>query len=210
MVPTLFLAASLMGFLESKEVMAAVIGGLISGVLAIVAAYLTVKATIQGQMKSEAAQRNEELAAIRLALRTEVSMVGYQCLMEYKDWIKAVSQPIQKRPRSALLPPLTIYNRLASSMGRLSREEVVHLIRFSSTLYDVGVIARDMQESEIPLHPGKLVITLSNACGSAADSLVALPSHDASIEKAFINELRDAYQAHEADRQSARASYAKN
>ena len=116
--------AALMGS-KSGEVAAALggfIGGLIGGALAAFAAYVGVKTTLEGEAASDAERRAQEIAAIRLALHTEVGMIALVCVREFEDWRRVLGNPgAQKDPRTAYLPPLTVYNSVCSNIGRLTR-----------------------------------------------------------------------------------------
>src|SRR5437879_3973944 len=98
----------------SAEAWATIIGSLLAsvvgGLIASLSAYIGVRATLRGQEKIEKARWQEELAAMRLALRTEVGLIGFQCLLEYKSWLQVMNQPVLKHPRTAILPPLAVYS----------------------------------------------------------------------------------------------------
>jgi hypothetical protein len=95
--------AALMGS-TSGEVAAALggfIGGLIGGALAAFAAYVGIKTTLEGQAATDAERRAQEIAAIRLALHTEVGMIARVCLREFEDWQQILAQSGQKELRTA-------------------------------------------------------------------------------------------------------------
>jgi hypothetical protein len=80
-------------------------------------------------LASDNERRENENAAIRLAFHTEVGMVALQCLRELEGWRAVLLSPgVQKDVRSAVMPPLTIYNSVSSNIGILSRDEIVSLV----------------------------------------------------------------------------------
>jgi hypothetical protein len=120
---------------EVSGALGSFIGGLIGGALAAYAAYLGVKTTLEGQAARDAERRAQELAAIRLALHTEVGMIALVCVRELEDWLRVLHSPgVQKDPRTARLPPLTVYNSVCGNIGRLTRDEIVPLIGFAGTV----------------------------------------------------------------------------
>jgi hypothetical protein len=199
-----FFVVALLGS-KAGEVAAALgglIGGLIGGALAAYAAYVGVKTTLEGQASSDKERRAKENAAIRLALHTEVRMIAFQCLAEFGSWRAILSAPgAQKDPRTALLPPLTIYNSVSSKIGRLSREEIVPLIGFAGSLHDVRTVAARMAQqttTQTNNDQQTIALLLSNACGNAAKFYRAV--HDipgAERDRPFIERLEAASSAME-------------
>src|ERR1700694_2120106 len=97
------------------------IGSLIAGAFTAYGAYISVRETLKGQSDIEGQKRDEDLAAVRLALHTEVGMVALQCLLEFKDWSEVLKHPGQHKDlHTAYLPPLKIYDENAHYIGRLS------------------------------------------------------------------------------------------
>jgi len=172
------------------------IAALAQAFTAVVALAIAVAAIIlpaRQQRKREQA----EIDAVRLALHTEVAMIGKQCLEEYRAWTAALESGAGKDVRTAMLPPLTIYNAIASSIGRLTRDEIVSLIGFSSTLADISTVAAriDRDRKGVPPVPDDkkaLVVLFSHACRLAAECMRALPVPGADLDRTFINELDEA------------------
>src|SRR5204862_550741 len=75
------------------------------------------------------------------------------------------------------------------------------------SLADISVVAHDLGEGEIPQRPEMLVHLLSNACGTAARCLNALPIPHADKDSAFIESLQKAYNEREPERAKARTAY---
>ncbi|MGH2478037.1 MAG: hypothetical protein ACRED7_12320 [Stellaceae bacterium] len=194
---------------ERAGALGSVIGGVIGGILAAYAAYVAVRETLRGQSQTDAANKAEELAALRLALRTEVAMIGDQCLREYEDWKKTRDNVgASKNPRTALLPPLTIYKENASKIGLLSREEIVPLISFAGTLADIRIVAERMPPSLQSIQDIDITtIMFSHACGQAAGCLKAIPAPDMDEDKPFIRALEAAGVEGEIQRQQAAKRY---
>jgi hypothetical protein len=140
--------------------------------------------------------RADELAGLRHALHTEVGMVGLQCLIELYSWLKVERPTAVKNPRTARLPPLTIYNANAAKIGLLTRAEIVPLVGFSGTLHDIFAVADDMTLRGLqgPEARETLQILLSDACGNVADFLEIVPGIEGSDrDRQFISELRAAF-----------------
>ena len=158
------------------------------------------------ELADVAAKKADEVAAIRLALNTEVQMVATQCLREFNDWCDAPQPPVQKNLRTAKFPPLAIYEGNTSKIGLLTRGEIVPLIAFSGTLHDLGVAVNEMAitptSMQILTNPNQgfenqqtLKLLLSNACQKAADFLEVVPVPKAEKSSGFISELRKAEKA---------------
>lgn len=179
------------------------IGAVVGGLFAALSAYIGVRTTLTGQEKTENVRRRDELAVIRLARHTEVSMIGFQLLVEYRDWLGILKlDKCQKNSRTAFLPPLTIYEAMAENIGRLSRDEIVALIGFAGTVSDIGIVGRDLaaRDAQSVDDQSRLVLLLSSACGKAAECLSALPMPDAGKDKRFIGALQEAFQERESER----------
>jgi hypothetical protein len=151
------------------------------------------------QRRARAADQREkadELASVRLALHTEVGIVGRECLhlgcLLHDDG----GDPAQKNLRSLRMPPLTIFRANAGKVGQLTRDEIVHLIGFSATLFDMSVVANDLMGREmkgprIREDVDMLQGMWSRACRHAAEFLAAVPDiPDAEKDQAFIAALR--------------------
>jgi hypothetical protein len=156
-------------------------------------AYVGVKTTLEGQAASDAERRAQEIAAIRLALHTEIGMIALICVRELEEW-RALRSGAQKDPRTARLPPLTIYNSVCGNVGRLTREEIVPLIKFASTLHDIETVAAKMavQSTIQTAHDQQTIaLLLSNACGYAAEfyeAILGIP--DAHLDQRSLNASR--------------------
>jgi hypothetical protein len=139
-----------------------------------------------------------EQRSLRHALHTEVAMVAEQCILELRHWRVAQPPPTPINPRTALLPPLVIFSGNSGKVGLLSREEILHLIGFSGTLHDLSIVVNDMIERDVhgKEYRERVQVLLSNACGSAAKFLAAVPGiADAADDQPFIEALRKAYGA---------------
>lgn len=155
---------------EAAAALGGVAGGVFGGALAAYAAYVSVKSTLEGQARNDDERRAQELAAIRLALHTEVGIIANVCFSELRDWqriLPVVGQ--QKDPRN--IPPLTIYHSVSGNIGRLTRGEIVSLISFAGTLYKIEVVAKRIDENVIQAKSNQetIALLLSDACGEAAD-----------------------------------------
>ncbi len=188
---------------EVSAALGSFIGGLIGGALAAYAAFVGVKTPLEGQAAGEAERRAQEIAAIRLALHTEVGMIALVCIREFEDW-RALHSGAQKDPRTARLPPLTIYNSICDNVGRLTRREIVSPIRFAGTLRDIETVATKMaaQSTGQTAHDQHTIaLLLSNACGYAAEFYEAVPGiPDAHLHQQFIKRLKQLYQVMESTR----------
>jgi len=198
--------AALMGSKSSGEVSTALgsfIGGLVGGALAAYAAFVAVKTTLEAQAIADANRRAHEIAAIRLALHTEVGMIATVCIREFEDW-RALRSGAEKNPSTARLPPLSIYNSVCGNVGRLTRAEIVPLIKFAGTLHDIEIVAAKMavQSTTQSANDQKTIaLLLSSACGYAAEFCEVVPGiPDAHLDQPFIRRLKEAYQVMESAR----------
>lgn len=182
---------------EIAGALGGVIGGIFGGLLAAYAGYVAVTETLLGQAAADKQRSEEELAALRLALRTEVGMVAQQCIMEFQDWRTSKNEAVQNRkpPATAIMPTLHVYMSNASQIGRLNRDEIVAIVGFAGTLADIRTYAEDMQ-SRPQTHDDKerMMLMLSNACGKAAECLKAMPAPDAEADRTFIAHLNLCFQ----------------
>jgi len=175
---------------------AAALGGLIGGAIAALAAFVGVKTTLEGQAASDAERRDRAIAAVRLALHTEVGMIALVCIKEFEDW-RDLRSGAQKDPRTARLPPLTIYNSVCSNVGQLTREEIVPLIKLASTLHNIEIVAGRLAAqgtSQTRHEQQTIAMHLFDACHYAADFCEAVPA-DARIDQGLTKRLREAYTA---------------
>ena len=160
--------------------------------------------------KEDRTRRAVDLAGLRLALHTEVGAIGLQCLIELNSWAKAAASPAPKNLRTAKLPRLVIYEANASKIGLLTRGEIMGLISFSGMLYDISVVIADMGLRSVqgPDDLRVLQALLSNACGATGDFLEAVTGiEEADKDRPFIQRLRAAQCAGEADRSAATRSF---
>jgi hypothetical protein len=97
--------------------------------------------------KSVFEQQQTEISALRFALREEVMMHGKQCSEAACLWETFETF----NPRSAALPPLTIYEANASKVGLLMRGEIIPLIAFAGTLADLRNLVNDIQRRKVVL-----------------------------------------------------------
>jgi hypothetical protein len=135
-------------------------------------------------------------------------MIALVCIKEFEDWRRLLNKyGAQKDPRTARLPPLTIYNSVCSNVGRLTRAEIVPLIKFAGTLHDIEIIATKMavQSTAQTAHDQQTIaLLLSNVCGYAAEFYESVPGlPDANLDRPFIKRLGEAFQAMEFARDKA-------
>jgi hypothetical protein len=174
---------------------AATVQALLTGVA--LAFAICVPALQQRQTKAaEDKRRSNELAAIRLALHTEVAMVAKQCRIELSFLIALPPPPAPYNFRSARFPSLVIYEGSSSKIGLLTRDEIVWLIAFSGSMNDIASVVDDktQRQAQGPDDREDPKLVLSNACGPAADFLEAVPGiPDADQDRPYIETLRVAY-----------------
>jgi hypothetical protein len=122
-------------------------------------------------------------------------MVAEQCFLELKSWLDAPPPPAYKNPRTARMPPLMILQANAGKVGMLTRDEVVHLIRFSGALHDLSVVVNDMSDRQLNGLENRevLEILLSNACKYAADFFAVVPGIAGAEKDSPCAQLRKAY-----------------
>jgi hypothetical protein len=125
-----------------------------------------------------------------------VGLVARECL--HLAELLSSGDPAQMNLRSLRMPPLTILQANAGKIGLLTRDEIVHLIGFSATLFDMAVVANDLMGRQMTgsriredtLLLGKM---RSKACGHAAEFLTAVPGiPGAERDRRFIEALRQA------------------
>ncbi len=194
-------------FSKSGEVAQAV-GNVLGGALGAIAAIVAVRVTFANQAQLEQQRRENELASIRLALRTEVAMLAAQCLRELADWQDIRRRGGTKDARTALLPPLEVYAAMAGQLGRLTRDEIVHLIGFASTLADLRIVAQTVMEkqNQNPDDQDTVITIVSNACCNAAACLRAIHEPGAEKDAGFIAALDRGCAARAAEREASRAN----
>ena len=205
--------ALLTEFVKDNTLLAGVIGALTSGVFVALSAVITLSIMLRAQARTENRRRQQELANIRLALHTEINSIAVQCLLEFNDWCEVTERrSVHKKPQTALLPPLRIYNAMASKFGRLSRDEIVALVGFASALSDISVATRSVladvitAQPDLPYSPRTLLHLFSNACGKAAECLRVISVPGAVQDRRFIEELERARE-HEEERKQAKVDH---
>jgi len=98
------LGAALLGS-TSGEV-AAALGGVLGGLAGALGAYVGVLTAIKAQATADTDRRRSELAATRLAIYTEVRMIGFQCHIEFWSWQKvAWREMLPKALTTSNFPP---------------------------------------------------------------------------------------------------------
>lgn len=160
-------------------------GGVLGGLAGALGAYVGVLTAIRAQARADRQRRREELAAIRLAIYTEIRMVSFQCDAEYWSWQKIAWKEVRgfKALVTSNFPPLSIYTSLAGSVGRLSEAEIVSLVSFAGQLHDIqafiGDLANDARAASSAFGPYDLShVTLiaemwARACDYAANFIEA-------------------------------------
>ncbi|MGH6888455.1 MAG: hypothetical protein ACREHF_04555 [Rhizomicrobium sp.] len=188
----------------SPDALIAAVSAISGAIVAGLFSYLGVRQTIRAQRRIEDDRRREELAAIRLALYSEIGTIAQQCLLECRSRTLNRSHVVGPA-HSARLPPLRIYDAVAEKIGQLSRAEIITVIGFAGCLWDVGVLV-EATFSEAPPIPDTITQVLSNTCNQAADCLTAIPVPDSEKDQGFIAALREAGKQCEKLRTAARES----
>lgn len=140
--------------------------------------------------------RRAEQHSLRHALHNQVGMVAKVCLDELNSWRNAGAD---KDPRTARLPPLTIFDANAGKIGLLTDDEIVPLIAFSGTLHDLSVVVGGITEPRVWEAREDIQVLLSNACGYAADFLATPPGIRGAYRgrRQLISALREGRQSME-------------
>src|SRR5947209_601469 len=73
-------------FFSDAPAVAQSLGNVVGGALGAIAAIIVVQVTFQNQAKAEEKRRDEELASIRTALRTEIDHFAAACWHEFEAW----------------------------------------------------------------------------------------------------------------------------
>ena len=138
-----------------------------------------------------------EQHSLRQALHNQVGMVALVCLREFDSRHNAGANV---DPRTARLPPLTIFDANAGKLGLLTNDEIVPLIAFSGTLHDLSVVVGSITKEGEWGDGGareNIQVLLSNACGYAATFLATPPGicgRTDKLRQQLIAELRERHQ----------------
>jgi hypothetical protein len=139
-----------------------------------------------------------EQHSLRQALHNQVGMVALVCLREFDSRHNAGANV---DPRTARLPPLTIFDANAGKLGLLTDDEIIPLIAFSGTLHDLSVVVGGITKEREWGDGGAredIQVLLSNACGYAATFLASPPGIRGSTDtrrQQLIAELRKRHQS---------------
>jgi hypothetical protein len=144
---------------------------IVSAFVAMVALFIAIRSPVWQQRRIRVEDRETTI----VALREEVTMFAPQCeiLLEY------LCRPgANLKPRSASLPLLTVFDSVASKLGLLSRDQIVHIVSFSAQLADLRYVASTLPRPQQLDDEDRLLLAgmTVNACHYAGRFLESVPA----------------------------------